>query len=139
LITLDTSGFLAIVNQADTDHEACREVYERDLGPYIVPAAILAEIDWAIHTRVLDARSKSRIQEAFLEALDVGGLALDCGERDVPRIQQLLRRYDDLGLGIADTAVVACGERRGGRVLTTDRRHFSVVARGEGTITVLPP
>jgi predicted nucleic acid-binding protein len=138
VITLDTSGFLAVVNHADADHAACREAYETDSGPYVVPAAILAEIDWAIRTRVVEARSRLRIRDAFLGALRLGGLVLDCGDQDFPRIHDLLRRYDDLGLGIADSAVIACAERRGGRVLTTDRRQFPVVARGERTITAVP-
>ena len=45
-------------------------------------------------------------------------------------------RYKDLPLGFGDAAVVACAERTGGRVLSFDRRDFSVVA-GEGTITLL--
>jgi hypothetical protein len=57
---------------------------------------------------------------------------------DSDRAQQLTQRYRDLPLGFADAAVIACAERNGGRVLTIDRRHFPVVARGEKTITVLP-
>jgi predicted nucleic acid-binding protein len=49
-----------------------------------------------------------------------------------------MERYESLGLGLADAAVIACAERHRGRVLTFDRRHFPVVAQGEGTITVLP-
>jgi predicted nucleic acid-binding protein len=45
--------------------------------------------------------------------------------------------FRDLPLGYADAAVIACVERRGGNVLTLDRRHFGVVER-EGTIRVLP-
>jgi hypothetical protein len=52
-------------------------------------------------------------------------------------MQALIRRYDDLPLGLADAAVIACAERNGGKVLTLDLRHFGVVAR-EGTITILP-
>jgi uncharacterized protein len=138
VITLDTSGFLAVVNQDDANHAACLAIYVQDPGPFIVPAGILAEIDWALHTRIGDATSARRVRDAFLEALQSGGLLLDCGEHDYRRIQQLTTRYDDLRLGIADSAVVACAERRGGRILTTDLRHFAVIARGEKTIRVLP-
>jgi predicted nucleic acid-binding protein len=59
-------------------------------------------------------------------------------QQGVPRIRRLVHRYADLPLGFGDAAAVACAERHGGRVLTMDRRHFLVVARGEKTITVLP-
>ncbi len=75
--------------------------------------------------------------DTFLNDLETGSYALDCGEQDVPRIRELVRRYADLPLGFVDAAVTACAERRGGRVLTLDLRHFGVVAR-EGTITIVP-
>jgi predicted nucleic acid-binding protein len=70
---------------------------------------------------------------AFLDDLSTQAYLLDCGEDDFPRITALMTRYADLPLGFADSAMIACAERSGRRVLTLDRRDFSVVA-GEGTI-----
>jgi hypothetical protein len=47
-------------------------------------------------------------------------------------------RYHELGLGFPNAAVIACAARRAGRCMTTDYRHFPVVARGEKTIIILP-
>ena len=44
---------------------------------------------------------------------------------------------DEAMLGFSDAAVNALADRRGGRVLTLDLRHFGVVAR-EGRIVLLP-
>jgi len=77
------------------------------------------------------------VLDAFLSDLVESAYTLDCGENDLGRIRELVRRYDDLPLGLTDAAVVACAERSGGRVLTLDHRHFSVVARGE-PIEVVP-
>ena len=63
-------------------------------------------------------------------------LLLDCGADDFPRIGELLDRYADLRLGLADAAVVACAERRRSRVLTLDFRDFVPVAR-EGRIELV--
>ena len=38
---------------------------------------------------------------------------------------------------VRSAAVIACAERHGGRVLTNDRRHFPIVARGERSIIVV--
>lgn len=54
--------------------------------------------------------------DSLLEDLDTGAFAFDCGDRDLPRIRELVSRYADLPLGVADAAVVACAERNGGRV-----------------------
>ncbi len=75
--------------------------------------------------------------EAFLQDLETGAYALDCGDQDFGRIRELVRRYDDLPLGFSDAAVITCAERNGGRVLTLDQRDFQVVGR-EGRITIVP-
>ena len=75
--------------------------------------------------------------DRFLGSVERGELKLDCGDRDIPRVRQLMARYDDLPLGAADAFVAVCAERNGGRVLTLDRRHFDVVGRELG-LEVLP-
>lgn len=132
LITLDTSGLFALLNRADPDHEPVREVFEQDPGPYLVPAGILAEICYLVERRL-----GTTVLESFVLDLENGGFTLHCGEEDLPRTRELIRRYGDLPLGFADASVVACAESAGGRVLTLDRRHFGVVAR-EGKVTPLP-
>ena len=133
MITLDTGAIFAIANAADGHHASCLTELEADSGPHLIPTACLAEIIWLMETRL-----PSFVQDAFVEDLKRGTYRLDWNDRDLPRIQELARRYHDLPLGFVDAAVIACAERHSGRVLTTDRRHFPVVARGEKTITVLP-
>lgn len=133
VITLDTSGLLAAIRRQDPHHAACLAVLGEDRGPYLLSTAILGEIAWMIETMLPFA-----VQSAFLRDLGDAAYTLSWEDRDIRRIKQLTERYRDLPLGISDAAVVACAERHGGRVLSTDWRHFSVVARGEGTITVLP-
>lgn len=132
VITLDTSALLSLFNMGDPDHDAVRTAFLEDGGPYLVPAGILAEIGFMAEDRLgLDAL------DAFLGDLETGALSLECGDEDLSRVRELVRRYADLPLGFADAAVIACAERHGGRVLTLDTRDFGVVAR-EGTITPLP-
>ena len=133
MLTLDTSGLVALLSRADPHYREARRVAQDDGGPLIVSAAILAEIAY-----VLEQRAGLRAVSRVVSDLERGAYMLHCGETDFARIRRLMERYDSLGLGLADAAVVACAERHHGRVLTFDRRHFPVVARGEGTITVLP-
>ena len=132
MITLDTSALFALMNRRDPDHVAVREALEKDRGPYLVPAGVLAEI-----TYLLEHRYGAATLDAFLGDLEAGRYRLDCGERDMPRIRALVKRYADLPLGFADAAVIACAEHHSGAVLTLDRPDFTVVA-GEAAITVLP-
>lgn len=132
LITLDTSGLLALLNRRDPDHEPVRQAFLEDGGPYLVPTGILAEIGYLVEQRL-----GLEVLDAFLADLEQRAFALEHTEEDLPRVRELVRRYADLPLGLADATVIACAERHGGTVLTLDTRHFGVVAR-EGTITVLP-
>ncbi len=132
LITLDTSGLFALLNRTDRDYESVKAAFFEDKGPYLVPAGILAEIAYMVEERL-----GSRAIESLVLDLESGGLSLECGEEDLPRIRNLVKRYEDLPLGFADASVISCAERNGGRVLTLDLRHFGVVA-AEGTITLLP-
>lgn len=133
VITLDTSGVLALLDADDPDHAPCVAALRGERPPFVVPAGILAEAGYLIE-RKLGPQPLHR----FVDDLAAGTLALDCGEDDFPRVGELLRRYGDLRLGLADATVIACAERRGGRVLTLDHRDMGVVAR-EGRILVVPP
>jgi uncharacterized protein len=131
-MTLDSSAIFALLNRADPDHRSVRESLESDRGPYLVPAGILAEVAYLVERRL-----GLQVLDRFLADLESGGFSLDCGEQALPRIRELISRYEDLRLGFADATVIACAESHGGRVLTLDRRDFDVVA-GEGAIEVLP-
>ena len=134
-LTLDTSGLLALLNKDDRHHEACTAEYRRDGGPYLISIAVLSEITWFLEDR---RRFPSNAAKIILGDIRAGAYTLDWNPADVARIEGLMERYSALPLGLADSAVIACAERHGGRVLTTAFRHFLVVARGEKNLAVLP-
>jgi predicted nucleic acid-binding protein len=132
VITLDTSAILSFLDRKEQNHDRTRATVLADRGPYYVPAGILSEVGFLIERRLgISALA------ALVDDLAAGRFTLDCGEQDLQRVGELVRKYEDLSLGIADAIVIACAERNGGDVLTYDLRHFGVVAR-EGAIRVLP-
>jgi predicted nucleic acid-binding protein len=133
VLTLDTSALYAILLRQDPEHERMVSARDTDRGPYFVPAGILAEIGY-----MLQRRPRLTALNTFLTDLESAAYTLDCGERDLPRIRELVNRYADLRLGFSDSAVIACAERHRGRILTSDRRDFDAVARGERGLTILP-
>jgi len=132
VITLDTSALYALLNRRDRAHAAAVETLNSDPGPYLVPAATLGEIAFLVEERL-----GIRVLDLLLADLESGAYTIDCGESDLARARELVRRYEDLSLGYVDAAVIACAERSGGRVMTFDLRDFGAVA-AEGTITILP-
>lgn len=132
MITLDTSGILAALNRRDPDHPRACETLTAERGPLIVPTGILAEAGYMIESDLGPG-----VLRQFVEDADAGHYRIDCGDRDLRRIADLLTAFEDLRLGFADACVIACAERNGGHVLTFDDRDFAPVAR-TGAITLVP-
>ncbi len=69
-----------------------------------------------------------KAQEALWEMIDRGALqllTLDAG--DVPRIRELMKKYANRPMDLADAALLRVAEREGiGKIFTVDRRDFSV-------------
>lgn len=131
MITLDTSAIYALLSRTDSHHKIVINVLASEPGPRVIPVFILAEVAYMV-----ESRHGHSALDRFLADVERAHYLLDCGEQDVPRVRELTLRYSELPLGFADAAVIACAERRGGKVLTYDQRHFPVVAR-EGTIQIV--
>ncbi len=132
MITIDTSGIVAVVNADDPDHRRTVDALVSVPGPYLIPVSILSEVAYLLERAILPS-----VFDTFLRELETHVYTLHFSLDDLPRVRRLIHRYSDLPLGFADASVIACAERHGGRVLTLDRRHFGVV-EGEGTISLLP-
>ena len=130
-----------------------------DAGPLV---AFLDRSD-AVHQRVADALAKIReplltvwpavveamyllsfsrqAQEALWEILETGVVnLLPLDRSDVPRMRELMEKYGDLPMDMADAALVHVAEREGlRRILTLDQRDFSVYRPArKGAFTLLP-
>jgi predicted nucleic acid-binding protein len=124
VITLDTSGIVALFVRKDQRHREAVRALESARMPPVVPVGILAEVDEVLGRRLAPAASL-----AFLEGIQTGETMLDHGDLDLPRITSLMTRYAAPPLGFADAAVVACAERNGGTVLTFDRDRLQAISR----------
>jgi hypothetical protein len=118
---LDTGPLVALVHASDQDHVRCRTALgsiRRPLStvwPVITQAMYLLNFSWQAQDAVWDMLQEERIN---LFALDTG---------DVRRMRELMRKYRDLPMDVADAALVAVAEREGiTRVFTLDRRDFEV-------------
>lgn len=131
MVTLDTSALIALLNPRDPDHLSMTAAIDPYLEELVIPVAVLSEVSHFIE-RDLGGRRLA----LFVQDIVEGSIRLDCGERDWPRVLQLVVKYSNLPLGLADAAVIACAERNGGRVATLDYRHFGTVA-GEGAIHIV--
>lgn len=123
-LVLDTGPLLAALDAADPDHEPCARLLLEEPADLIVPALVLAEVDYWCHRRLGP--------EAWLTFLDdvlAGAYGVEAPTgADLRRVRELHATYAELRLGVVDASVIALAERLGeGRIATLDRRHFTVV------------
>ena len=117
----DTGAILALVDADDRHHEAMRGLFQSAPELWVLPWAILPEVDYLLATRVgEDARA------AFLQDLASGAFAVEWGgDADVWRANELCARYADLKIGLVDAVVMAMAERlKASAIATVDLRHF---------------
>ena len=125
---------MALIHADDRHHASCREALERIREPLATVWPVITEAMY-----LLDFSSQA--QDALWRLLErdaVKILPLDPG--DVPRMRELMRKYRDLPMDLADAALVRAAEReRISRVFTIDRRDFEVYRpRGIRRFTILP-
>jgi len=124
VLVLDTSGLLAALDAGQRLHAPAREVLAGHDGPLLLSPFVLGELDYLLGTRVgRDAET------ALLGEVARGAYRLEpFSEGDVAEAMEIVGRYADLGVGLADASVVVLARRHDTLdVLTLDERHFRVL------------
>jgi predicted nucleic acid-binding protein len=134
VIVADTGAVLALVNKSDKHHSALRALYENDPDEWILPWAILPEVDYLMASQLGNAA-----EEMFLADLADSAFAIEFGTpRDLLRARDLNRKYRSLHLGLVDGVVMATAERLHAQAIATlDLRHFGAVVLA-GSPLLLP-
>jgi predicted nucleic acid-binding protein len=129
VIIADTSGLLALFNRAEPEHLAVRDIVARLDQPMVVSPFVVAEVDYLVATRVgVEAELE------ILSELSGGAYVLpEIAPSDLSRMVDVVRKYRDQAIGVADASLVLLAERYGTRsLLTLDRRHFEVLRPTQG-------
>jgi predicted nucleic acid-binding protein len=125
MIVVDTGAMLALLDAGEDHHDALRDVYEDSPDSWILPWAILPEVDYLVA-----AHLGAKARQAFLADLADGSLLVEWGrDEDLAVASRIHRRYASLGLGLVDAVVIATAERvAADAIATLDLRHFAAVA-----------
>jgi uncharacterized protein len=136
MIVADTSGLLALFNEAEPRHAATARVVADEREPIVVSPYVAAEVDYLIATRV-----GPRAAAAVLRELAGGAYLLPClTVDDLVVVADVMDRYADLDLGLADASLVVLADRYATtRILTLVHGHFTAVRTlGGAAFTLLP-
>ena len=134
VILVDTGPLVALVDGDDQYHAVSTAAYKQiqhPLGtvwPAVVEAMYLLGFSW-------------EAQDAVWELIETEALKLlPLGSADAPRMRQLMRKYRDLPMDLADAALVRVAEREKiATIFTLDRRDFHLYRlEGLRRFTILP-
>jgi len=123
-LIIDTGVLYASLDRTDDGCDASRALIETAREPLVLPAPVLPEIDYLVHDRMGPGPML-----ALLRDIEDGSyLVEDLVAGDYRRVRELIDRYEDLGVGFVDAAVLAVVERlREPKLATLDRRHFTAM------------
>jgi uncharacterized protein len=124
VIVADTGAILALLDKGDRHHAALREIFEERPDQWLLPWAILPEVDYLAGSEL-----GVRAQEAFMADVADGAFGIEYGrQEDLFRARAIGCKYRALRLGLVDTVVIAVAERiRADAIATLDVRHFGAV------------
>lgn len=127
MILVDTGPLVALFDPKDSQHETCVKVLQEIRESIITTTPVLTE---AFHMLGPASIGSDRLRE-FIES---GGLAVWFFDRPaLTRAFELMERYADHPMDLADASLVAAAEMLGTRrVFTIDRNDFEAyrVRRG---------
>ncbi len=121
MVLVDAGPLIALIHKDDRHHERCVAVLQsltEPLGtvwPALTEAMYLLSFSW-------------KAQEALWEMLEREVVALlPLEHQELSRMRELMKKYKELPMDLADAALVAVAEReRIRRIFTLDRRDFEV-------------
>ena len=121
-LLFDTGPLYALADADDAWHRRLLDFMAKRDETVLVPVTVLPEVTYLLRSRLGD-----RVERSFVGSLAARQMAIEpLLQADVERCEVLLERYRDLGF--VDCTVIAMAERlRLSAIVTTDRRHFSIV------------
>jgi predicted nucleic acid-binding protein len=134
MILVDAGPLVALIHEDDEHHEVCKQTFAAMSEPLGTVWPVLTEAMYLLGFSL-------QAQIALWEMIESGAVELlPLGNEDVARMKELMRKYRDLPMDLADAALVRVAEReRLRRIFTVDRRHFKIYRLSRiGRFTVLP-
>jgi predicted nucleic acid-binding protein len=134
MILIDAGPLVALISASDNHHVSCRVALETIEEPIATVWPAFTEAMYLL-------RSSWRAQRALWEMIERGTIDLHyLNIDDVRRMRELMEKYRDLPMDLADAALVRVAEREKiRRIFTLDRRDFSVYRPiGVGRFSILP-
>ncbi|MEM8994850.1 MAG: PIN domain-containing protein [Acidobacteriota bacterium] len=123
MILADTGFWLALANRNDRHHGRARAWLRNLDAPLVCTWPVVTEASYLLLQRV-----GAHAQRQFLTSYSLGAFEVfEIGSHHVDRLVELMEKYEDLPMDLADASLVLLSESLGhGRILSTDERDFGI-------------
>jgi predicted nucleic acid-binding protein len=123
-VIVDTGIVYALADRKDKWHVMSVDFVTKFNGKLILPSTIIPEVCYLLNNYLGQSA-----ELAFIHALVKREFAIEhFTHSDLTRCLEVLNDYVDANIGLVDASLVAIAERlKISRILTADRRHFSMI------------
>jgi hypothetical protein len=123
MVMVDTGFWLALANKKDEHHEKAKSTMANINSPLITTWSVMTETCYLLLMRL-----GAQAPVAFIKSYGGGAFkAFDLSEKHAGRIHELMEKYANLPMDLADASLVILAEHLGhGRILSSDVRDFNV-------------
>ncbi len=123
-VLVDTGFLYAMADLDDAWHEPVKAFLENITDSLVIPVTVLPEICYLLNAHLNQESERKLIASIIQGELRIENLIAE----DYRRSLQLLESYPNVNIGFVDASMVAISERlKINRILTTDRKHFSII------------
>ena len=123
MIITDTGAFVALFSERDRDHSAAQQAFIEISEGFITTYPVVTETCYLLARSAGQNTVRLSLQSIVRNAAEVFHLQ----NSHIARMMILMKKYEDLPMDFADASLVLLAEELNhGRILTTDRRDFSI-------------
>jgi uncharacterized protein len=131
---IDTGPLVALIDRSEAAHRSCLDGLAQVQAPVVTTWPVVTEAMHLVHSGGWHAQ---KLLWELLEGMDAELEPLGSGS--AARVKDLMERYRDVPMSLADASLVAAAEERGvGRIFTLDAHFHAYRARGRARFEILP-
>lgn len=134
MILVDAGPLVALLHADDTHHEACVDALREVKEPM---GTVWPAVTEAMYLLAFSPKAQDALFEMLARHTPT---LLELDGADLPRMKELMRKYRDLPMDLADAALVRVAERESCRkIFTLDRRDFQAYRPAKlGRFSLIP-
>lgn len=121
MIIIDTGPIVAILDKDDKYHRLCVDILKIIKEPLITSWPVITEAFYLLNFSL-------QVQDTLWEFIERGGIKIESLDENLySTCRELMKKYHDLPMDLADATLVAIGEAKGlTTIFTLDHKDFSI-------------